>query len=362
MNVKQKFPNEEALKTYIKVNLENITSSIEGGAGHLEAGYVKAKRDRALGFALIGLGSSPWFISDILFEVSDPSPTIMLTAVIAGIPLMIIGWKKQKGTHAVISDFNKELNILLFTKVFNIFGFSAKFVSTGGSSIQNKRENSFKFSKLIPRFGKALSELGGKNGPAKKLLDDSELITEARNRFVSDDTLEVDLGERKMLISELDIKNVTGSGKNRRVKKIFHGYFFAVDLPRELTGKTFVTTEGDTVGFGNQSMFSKGGVSKTELEWNDFENKLHVSTSDPVEARYILTTDFMSDLYDWWREKEQRIRVSFIGKKMFFIYPDKKIRINSTIKKISTYEIGEYLESICIPLLHSLYLVEDAPQ
>jgi len=128
-----------------------------------------------------------------------------------------------------------------------------------------------------------------------------------------------------MHITELDIQNVTGSGGEKRFRRIFHGYFFAVDISKTLVGKTFVTTKGDILGYGNKSSFGRNDVSRTELEWNDFENKIHVSTTDPIEARYILTTDFMTDLYDWWNERvEKQIRISFIGDKMYFIYPDLK--------------------------------------
>jgi hypothetical protein len=197
------------------------------------------------------------------------------------------------------------------------------------------------------------------------LLEYSELITEPRNRVTIDDKIVSTFNDNRLFLSELQVKHVTGNGKNKRTKHIFHGYFVSFDLSRALTGKTFVSTEGDKKGFGHQSFFTakkNKGLAETELEWNDFEKLLHVVTNDPIEARYILTPDFMLDLYIWWVSKKENIRISFIDNKMYLLFPDKGIRIGRTIRRIDAQELQPYLESICVPLLHVLHLIEDVKQ
>ncbi len=165
-----------------------------------------------------------------------------------------------------------------------------------------------------------------------------------------------------MFLAELNLKHVTGSGKDRRVKKIFHGYFVSFPIGKVLQGKTFVSTEGDTRGFGHTSFwsgFTAGEVKKTSLEWNEFEDLLHVATSNPTEARYILTPNFMIDLHDWWKEKKQNIRFSFLENRVYILFPDTKIQLGKTLETLGEHEVGEYLQSIAVPLLHVLHVIED---
>ena len=165
-----------------------------------------------------------------------------------------------------------------------------------------------------------------------------------------------------LFISELSVKLETGSGKNRSIKKIFTGYFVSFDLDRTLEGKTFVSAEGDETGFGHRSFFTdigKKGVQETKLEWNQFEDKLHVATDNETEARYVFTTDFMSDLYLWWEGRKSHIRISFIGNHMYMLFPDERVRFDSTIPRINEKEVKEYLLTIARPLLHVVHLAEN---
>ena len=194
------------------------------------------------------------------------------------------------------------------------------------------------------------------------LLDQSGLITEPKNTVLVDDIVAATVRGQSLLVSELNVSHVTGSGKNRRVKNIFKGYFVSYEIPATLTGSTFVSTEGDTAGFGNQSFldtFRDSAVRPTSLEWNEFEDLLHVVTSDPVEARYILTPDFMVDVFDWWQHKKTNIRISFKGNRMSVLYPDANIKMFTTLKSLTEDEFKHYVLSIALPLLHVVHLIED---
>jgi len=84
-----------------------------------------------------------------------------------------------------------------------------------------------------------------------------------------------------------------------------------------------------------------------------------VVTSDPTEARYILTPDFMSDLYDWWQSKKTNIRIVFKDNRMYVLYPDRDVKFGYTLVTLTAEEFKKYLLSIARPLLHVLHLVED---
>lgn len=197
----------------------------------------------------------------------------------------------------------------------------------------------------------------GYSGKINELLDHSELITEPRNTMTVDDVVISKTGHNTPLFfAELDARHETGSGKNRRVKKIFHGLFVSATLPKTLTAKTFVSTEGDRLGFGHKSfwksLFVSGTPRETIFEWNDFEEKLHVATTDETEARYVLTPDFMATLYDWWKVRRGNIRVAFLADRMYILFPDRHMKLGSSVSSLDPYELKQYMKTIVGPLWH----------
>ncbi|MFT7644770.1 MAG: hypothetical protein ACI9BF_000427 [Candidatus Paceibacteria bacterium] len=368
MDIKSKFPNEDSFRNFLQSNVSFYTNQIQSEVGHLEKTYLKALRDKMLGMILMLAGAL--IIGGSISILADFLPTLqaIFVALFFGALFIWSGVRKITGTTQIISDFNIKLNQVIFSKIFRIF-------SLDGSLVKQTQSDPYSTSNLLdlssPKkiWYKELQILSRRFGNQNRtieqsevmsFLDDSELITESRNTIVIDDMFNVDVEGNNMFVSELDARHVTGSGKNRRVRHIFHGYFFMLDLTKQLEGKTFVSAESDKAGFAHLSFFgSDDKVSETIMEWNEFEDKLHVATTNETEARYVLTTNFMSDLYDWWKNKEASIRISFISNKMYAIYPDKKIRIGKTIRKITEKEIGPYLESVGIPMYHALCLVED---
>lgn len=207
--------------------------------------------------------------------------------------------------------------------------------------------------------------LSGSHAPVADMvflhLDESELITEARNDVTPGDQFTVKTARSVIFVEEIKVNNVVDLGKYQYTKHIFNGYLVSTKLQRTLTGKTFVSTEGDDSGFGHASFWTKlfgGKVNKTVLEWNEFENLLHVATTDETEARYVLTPDFMQNLYDWWKEQKTNIRLSFIGEHMYILFPDKKVRVDSTVSGLSKRKVRKYMFTIARPLMHVVNLVE----
>jgi hypothetical protein len=371
MEIKSKFPNEDSFRNFLQSNVSFYTNQILSEVGHLEKTYLKARRDKMFGSILMLAGAL--IIGGSISILADFIPTLqaIFVALFFGALSIWSGVKKMIGTTQIISDFNNKLNEVIFSKIFTIFSLDGSQVKIAQPDIYNTSDplnlsspkNSWykKLQILSRRFGN--KNMTTEQREVMSFLDDSELITESRNTTVIDDMFNVDVEGNNLFVSELDARHVTGSGKNRRVRRIFHGYFFMLDLTTQLEGKTFVSAESDRAGFAHRGLWSDllktTEVKETVLEWNEFEDKLHVATTNETEARYVLTTNFMSDLYDWWKNKEASIRISFISNKMYAIYPDKNIRFGKTISKITEKEIGSYLESVGIPMYHALCLVED---
>lgn len=348
--IEHKIPNETALRQKLEASWEVTQEEIVREVGPLEAEYTYVKKRQRIALTCFGVivfllsigdafSDSTGGVSGIFGDILGTILTILFFPFV--IVLGILGWRLMRDKNNVVQRFNTGINKILFPKAIELFGLT-------GSYLESKKEGSSAIADVT------------------NLLMHSELVTEPHNHTKIDDMMHIPWADREegtLFIAELDLKHVTGSGKNRRVKHIFSGYFVSFDLERPLAGKTFISTEGDTRGFGHRSFWKgvTGGqkLEVTELEWNDFENLLHVATTNPTEARYILTTNFMTDLYDWWKDKKRNIRIAFIGSRMYVLFPDTGIRFNNTVPNLDTSNLQEYAMTIAKPLMHVLHLVED---
>lgn len=350
IQIDNKISNETVLRQKLIESWGNFDEEIKRKVGPLEAEYKFVRKRQRIAFGCFGamavlfgfadsFGDSSGGIMGVFGDVFGTILAILFFPIV--IVLGFVGWRFMRDKNNVVYRFNLGINKILFPKAIALFGLS-------GSYIESDKEGSSAITDVT------------------NLLKHSELVTEPHNRTDVDDMMHIpwtDGKDGELFIAELDLKHVTGSGKNRKVKHIFSGYFVSFDLERSLEGKTFISTEGDTKGFGHQSFWKSmtdgEKIEVTELEWNDFENLLHVATSNPTEARYILTTNFMTDLYDWWKDKKRNIRIAFIGSRMYVLFPDKGIRFNKTVPSLESDELQEYAMTIAKPLMHILHLVED---
>jgi hypothetical protein len=144
------------------------------------------------------------------------------------------------------------------------------------------------------------------------------------------------------------------------VRNMSKSLFIEVPLSQTFSGTTVVTTEKYSGGT-DQDLYIRSlrniGLNVSELEWNDFENLLHVITDDAVEARYVLTPDFMESVYTWWQEKKQDIRISFTGSSMNILIFGNEVSFGGDLADVSDEEIKRHVEAWLIPLIHCMYLV-----
>ena len=330
------------IKNLIDSNWGDFGEVAHNKVGHLANKYVLFRRLSY--FALVCL-----VVGGLLITRGEEGSVLELIGEYYGLSfgwlatLYIFGW--ALGFFAVYiwyrwneinKEFNQLLNPIVFKKAFSVIGFAGHYM-TGES---------------LPHDTSIVA-----------LLDHSELITENRNRYQIDDMVSGESQGRSVFVAELDVKNVTGSGKHKSTKNIFHGVLIAHDLPRALTGKTFITTEGDRRGFGKISLWrrlfkSQETPKETVLEWNDFENKLHVATTNETEARYVLTPDLMQSLFDWWSIRKGKIRVSFIDNRMYVLYSDRHVKLGSTALSIKEKDLKKYILEVARPLWHTKKLME----
>lgn len=342
------------LKEKISKDSARIAAEIRAEIGELETEYIEARREQKIGIFLLVLA---FIIFPNLLEIFELNALDVILVISLFFCTVFYGFKFFVGKLLLIKRYNVGVNKIIFTKVLSILGLTGLMIEDGEA----------KPTKM---------EIALKEGPLKRLkdinsvgtilaLDDlakSELITKEHNTNQIDNILEIKYKDSLIRVSEMDIRHETGSGKNRVINFIFHGYFVIFDLKRELGGKTFVSSEAHKNHFDNLTIFDRStssGIRETILEWNEFEDLLHVATTNEMEARYILTPDFMHDLYDWWRGRETNIRLSFIKNSLYILYPDNNIQLNQTIEQITDENITNYLFSIAWPLQNIIKLIDD---
>jgi len=190
----------------------------------------------------------------------------------------------------------------------------------------------------------------------------TELSAEPIDSFYCDETYTFNT-KYPVIIKEIKTTRQERNGKSTRTVTVFQGTFIEVTLNKQLAGKTFISTEGDQMGMAHQSFWGKilGGnaIVETTLEWNEFENDLHVATNNGAEARYILTPNFMEDLHAWWLQNKENIRLVFKDNKMFMLLPDAQVKLGESTDKIDDEALLKYVLSVVRPLWRVGLLVED---
>lgn len=98
-----------------------------------------------------------------------------------------------------------------------------------------------------------------------------------------------------------------------RYVTVFKGQCLRFDFHKRFFGETLVTRD---LGFFNR-FAGRPGMDRARLEDPEFEKAYEVYTTDQVEARFILTPDFMQKLVDLETTFHgKKLRCAFVGQEM----------------------------------------------
>jgi hypothetical protein len=150
------------------------------------------------------------------------------------------------------------------------------------------------------------------------------------DRYRGEDYIEGVIDKTDIRLSELhtEYRQVTYDSKGRRREHwvtIFRGLFISADFHKHFHGVTLVlpdTEQSWLGGFGQwlQSISAKLGNQPGELvkmEDPEFERLFKVFSTDPVEARYILTPNMIRRIVDFRNRTKSQVRLSFIASRVF---------------------------------------------
>lgn len=131
----------------------------------------------------------------------------------------------------------------------------------------------------------------------------------------------------------------------------FKGFFFEADFHKHFKAKTIVKPRNKAFSnlSRNNPLFEFGG-ERIHFENIEFEKEYDVYSTDPIEARYILSTRMISALHDLHGRFNCKIYASFFGDNMFLAINRKKDLFNRFFTRPATSEalIYEYYNDLTL--------------
>jgi hypothetical protein len=152
----------------------------------------------------------------------------------------------------------------------------------------------------------------------------SGLFSESWNDYDGEDWVSGRLGETEFKLSELHVQR-TRSG-NKSDITIFRGLFVVADFHKSFRGRTYVFPDvaERTLGFFGrafQKLDGVSGCSLVELEDPEFESLFAVYATDPIEARYVLSTSLMERIKAFRQRTHRNARISFVDECLYLALP-----------------------------------------
>ena len=117
-----------------------------------------------------------------------------------------------------------------------------------------------------------------------------------------------------------------GGMRDRRFRRVFNGWFFAVTFPRDFAGRTLILpdiAEAAMGWFGRsiQEFTVPPYFSLIHLEDPDFERRFKVLSTSQLDSRYVVTPRFMRTASAIHKRLNGELALSFYRNRMYAAFP-----------------------------------------
>ena len=150
--------------------------------------------------------------------------------------------------------------------------------------------------------------------------------------LTGDDLVRGRIGDTPFEACEMDRHYSTG-GKNSRRVTVFHGLFFRFDFNKTVRGHTVVQPQR----VGDMSMGSRSGMDRVALEDVAFESAFEVYSTNPVEARYILTPVLMERILAIHQSTGRQVCLAFVDNLAFVAVEYGRALFEPSIKDTTSF-------------------------
>jgi hypothetical protein len=155
----------------------------------------------------------------------------------------------------------------------------------------------------------------------------------------------------------------TKNGTKTTWHTIFKGIFMCADSNKRFTGKTLIlpdTAEKYLGGFGKW-LQKKAGNPVGEMVYMEnvnFEKEFVVYSTDPVEARYLITPKIQEQIFNMKKLFKKDLRLSFINNNVFIAVSRENIfQLNTHLSFTNNETLKYYMRDI-IELLTLIHLLD----
>lgn len=260
---------------------------------------------------------------------------------IATLGIFVCGWFASKGLRSMMGTYFKR-----FQAMVQLFGeFKRDAVRFLDPKFQYKPTNPF---------------------PAE-VYKSCGLFSPSYDTASAEDHIVGILGKTQFELQEIKtFKKETYRDSNKRVQTryipIFRGLLLMADFNKNFRGHTVIQTDVSEKAlglFGRAAQRMMGAVSNkqlVELENPDFERHFKVSSTDPTEARYLLTPSFMEALVRLKDKYGQNVQVAFLNSTIIIAIPHSTgfMEVGMSFDQLS-----QGLQKLGLELIDMLEIIED---
>lgn len=157
-----------------------------------------------------------------------------------------------------------------------------------------------------------------------------DLFSTKANIFTCEDEITGTIDKTTFKISEISAQRESGSSDERRVINVFNGFLYEVDFNKNFNADTLVQIDfaenklGSWLGNKLQGISSSGKRKLVKLEDIRFESHYVVYSTDPQEARYILSPKLMEAIVKLKTKFNRDIQFAFKHNQFFVTLPTSK--------------------------------------
>jgi hypothetical protein len=155
----------------------------------------------------------------------------------------------------------------------------------------------------------------------------------------------------------------TKNGTKTSWHTIFKGIFMCADSNKKFSGKTLIlpdTAEKYLGGFGKW-LQKKAGSSVGEMVYMEnvkFEKEFVVYSTDPVEARYLITPKIQEQIYSLKKLLKKDLRLSFVNNNVYIaISRDNIFQLDTSLSFTDNKTLKYYMRDI-VELLTLIHLLD----
>jgi hypothetical protein len=155
----------------------------------------------------------------------------------------------------------------------------------------------------------------------------------------------------------------TKNGTKTTWHTIFKGIFLCADSNKRFAGKTLVlpdTAEKYLGGFGKW-LQKKAGNTVGEMVYMEdvrFEKEFVVYSTDPVEARYLITPKIQEQIFNMKKLLKKDLRLSFVNNNVFIaVNRDNIFQLNTSLPFTDNKTLRYYMNDI-VELLTLIHLLD----